>query len=371
MSLVGPRPEDPKFILYYEDKWDVVLSVRPGIAGPNQIANRNEEDLFPCGADPERFYVDHILPEKLDRDVEYARNHTMWGDIVLLYRAVYVIIFKGFSLKNLIPRWQTLSLLLADTGLSVCAYLLANFLKYEAIPMATCTKITFVLILIINPLLFLLSGLYKRSTRFFSVPDVFLVVKIGLIAGVILVAVNQFVVPASGHSRAVFALYSFFLVGLLVSKRFFDRIMLERGERDGDGRSMIRRVLIYGAGRRGTAALTLLQTEPGVRVVGFVDDDPQKKNCYVAGLKVLGTAFDLPFLTSLYDIEIVCIAFKPSDGDSTSFAYRHRVCEELTNVSIFAFLFPSLDTPSNGSNFAGTFQPQGYPGIAKMGLNKK
>ena len=55
MSLVGPRPEDPKFVKYYKDKWSVVLSVSPGVAGPNQIANRNEEELFPEGVDPEKY----------------------------------------------------------------------------------------------------------------------------------------------------------------------------------------------------------------------------------------------------------------------------------------------------------------------------
>jgi len=84
MSVVGPRPEDPKFMKYYGDKWDEVLQVRPGIMGTNQILHRNEEDLFPDGQDPEKFYVENILPEKLDNDLDYVRNHNFRRDVSLL-----------------------------------------------------------------------------------------------------------------------------------------------------------------------------------------------------------------------------------------------------------------------------------------------
>ena len=84
MSLVGPRPEDPKLMKVYKDKWDVVLSVRPGIVGPNQILHRNEDDLFPAGEDPEKFYVENILPDKLERDIDYARRSSLRRDFSLI-----------------------------------------------------------------------------------------------------------------------------------------------------------------------------------------------------------------------------------------------------------------------------------------------
>ena len=127
-----------------------MLSVRPGIFGPNQILNPIEEERFPSGDDPERFYVDHILPEKLDNDMAYATNHSFWGDIVLTYRAVYKTLFKGFCLSRMNFQPQTLKSLLMDTGLSVSAYLLANLIKYETVPPEEYVKVNFVLILLIN-----------------------------------------------------------------------------------------------------------------------------------------------------------------------------------------------------------------------------
>ncbi len=119
MSAVGPRPEDPKFTQDYKEQWQVVLSVRPGIVGPNQILNRNEEDLFPPGEDHERFYIDHILPEKLERDTDYVQTHSFWGDLIILLKAVYVTLFKGFTLWRLFSRPQLLKLIVLDAALSV------------------------------------------------------------------------------------------------------------------------------------------------------------------------------------------------------------------------------------------------------------
>jgi len=95
MSVVGPRPEVPKFVdRATPELWDQVLSVKPGIFGPNQIRYRNEADLYPqdC-ADVEAFYLHHILPAKLAVDARYA-HHAWWlGDIWLLIRGVLASAF--------------------------------------------------------------------------------------------------------------------------------------------------------------------------------------------------------------------------------------------------------------------------------------
>ena len=90
MSVVGPRPEVPKFVdRGLRELWDQTLSVRPGIFGPNQVRLRNEADLFPPGcADVEGFYLRHILPDKLAVDSRYAREAWWLGDAWLLLRGV-------------------------------------------------------------------------------------------------------------------------------------------------------------------------------------------------------------------------------------------------------------------------------------------
>jgi len=90
MSVVGPRPEVPKFVdRNLHELWDEALSVKPGIFGPNQIRLRNEADLFPVGCtDVESYYLHHILPDKLAVDARYARESWCVADLWLLLRGV-------------------------------------------------------------------------------------------------------------------------------------------------------------------------------------------------------------------------------------------------------------------------------------------
>lgn len=94
MSVVGPRPEVPKFVDRAAlDLWDQVLSVKPGIFGPNQIRYRNEADLYPPGCDIEAFYLNRILPAKLEVDARYARHAHWLADVALLVRGVLASAF--------------------------------------------------------------------------------------------------------------------------------------------------------------------------------------------------------------------------------------------------------------------------------------
>ena len=94
MSVVGPRPEVPKFVdRASPELWDQVLSVKPGIFGPNQIRYRNEAELYPPGCDVEAFYLNSILPAKLEVDARYARHAHWLADVGLLVRGVLASAF--------------------------------------------------------------------------------------------------------------------------------------------------------------------------------------------------------------------------------------------------------------------------------------
>lgn len=89
MSIVGPRPEVPRYVaLYPPGLRDTVLSVRPGITDPASIEFRDESVLLSGSADPERTYVERILPIKLRLASDYARSHTFWSDLKIIARTV-------------------------------------------------------------------------------------------------------------------------------------------------------------------------------------------------------------------------------------------------------------------------------------------
>ncbi len=85
MSLVGPRPEVPRYVaLYPAELREIVLSVRPGITDPASLSFRHESDLLAKAADPEREYVEVIMPMKLKLAADYVRNASLGGDIRLI-----------------------------------------------------------------------------------------------------------------------------------------------------------------------------------------------------------------------------------------------------------------------------------------------
>ncbi|WP_067065706.1 sugar transferase [Roseateles chitosanitabidus] len=85
MSLVGPRPEVPRYVaLYPAGLREVVLSVRPGITDPASLSFRNESELLAKAADPEREYVEVVMPMKLGLAADYVRNASLMGDIRLI-----------------------------------------------------------------------------------------------------------------------------------------------------------------------------------------------------------------------------------------------------------------------------------------------
>jgi lipopolysaccharide/colanic/teichoic acid biosynthesis glycosyltransferase len=108
MSLIGPRPEDPYFVGLYSSEQRRVLSVRPGIVGPSQIFGRNEADSYPEGLqDTEAYYVHHILPGKLKRDLEYVDSASFWGDAVLLMQGVWATLAGSFGARLAAPAQVT------------------------------------------------------------------------------------------------------------------------------------------------------------------------------------------------------------------------------------------------------------------------
>ena len=95
MSLVGPRPDVPRYV----DQWPAdlrarVLAVRPGITDPASLKFRDEATLLARAADPEREYMDVILPRKLALAADYADHASLWTDLAVIGRSVGVLLFR-------------------------------------------------------------------------------------------------------------------------------------------------------------------------------------------------------------------------------------------------------------------------------------
>jgi lipopolysaccharide/colanic/teichoic acid biosynthesis glycosyltransferase len=95
MSLVGPRPEVPRFVAHYpQGLRDRVLAVRPGITDPASLEHIDEATLLADAADPERTYIETILPHKLERQADYAASATLASDLAVILRTVRVLLVR-------------------------------------------------------------------------------------------------------------------------------------------------------------------------------------------------------------------------------------------------------------------------------------
>lgn len=94
MSLVGPRPEVRHYVNFWTPEQMHVLDVRPGITDPASIKFRNENEILAQATDPERYYIDVIMQEKIQLYLEYVDKHSLWYDIQLILQTFCVIITK-------------------------------------------------------------------------------------------------------------------------------------------------------------------------------------------------------------------------------------------------------------------------------------
>jgi len=92
MSLVGPRPEVRHYVDYWTPEQMHVLDVRPGITDPASIKFRNENELMGKAEDPEKYYIEVIMQEKIKLYLEYVDKHNLWYDLALIFNTFWVII---------------------------------------------------------------------------------------------------------------------------------------------------------------------------------------------------------------------------------------------------------------------------------------
>lgn len=94
MSLVGPRPEVRKYVDIYTPEQLHVLDVRPGITDMASIRYRNENELLAQVSDPDKYYVEVIMQDKLRINLEYVARHSFRFDLGLIFKTFKEIIVK-------------------------------------------------------------------------------------------------------------------------------------------------------------------------------------------------------------------------------------------------------------------------------------
>ena len=93
MSLVGPRPEVRKYVNMYTPEQMMVLEVSPGITDYASIQFINENQLLANAENPDEYYINNIMPKKLEMNLQYIKSNNPFKDIILILKTIFKIIF--------------------------------------------------------------------------------------------------------------------------------------------------------------------------------------------------------------------------------------------------------------------------------------
>jgi lipopolysaccharide/colanic/teichoic acid biosynthesis glycosyltransferase len=351
MTLIGPRPEAPDLAALYPDSAKRIFSVKPGLAGPNQILGRNEEEMYPPGQDPIKYYMEHILPRKLPLDLEYINDPSFVKNLKYLILSVKVTLSGAVRRQHLVDNTSQILFILADIMLCTFALTLAHYLRYGDFSKPFLYQ-SFVSVLpwalLIRIPIFIYFGFYHTLIRHLSFYDVKIIFKGVTVSSVVLIG-TLFLLRLetfANYGRGVFLIDWFCLVNLLVGyrillKKIFNHYKTERNIQENQ-----RRVLIWGAGDAGELCLRYLQKEREslYETIGFIDDDPKKRSYRLNGVKVLGNRDHVKILVQLYKIQEIFVAMP-----SAAVHEIKKALEICDNLGVDVKLFELSATAYSGS----------------------
>jgi len=338
MSFIGPRPEDPFFVDFYNRDQRQVLSLRPGILGPSQIQGRDEVEEYPEGIkDTERFYLEHILPPKLERDLAYARHATFLGDMRILLIGMWITVRGAFRLKYFWRRRRRIALMGFDIGLALAAYVLAlTFAVNPEIGVGKYAWETAMIVAVVRPPLLVYFGCYHSILTYFSLWDIVALFKAATVGSIAVAGLTYFL-GGQEHPRSVFVLEWALLLFLLIGSRYLLRAWTRRAT--GDGERQRNKVIVAGAGLGGEHLSRALIEDPKSTYlpVGFIDAAQERWGSRIHGVKVLGGTSELPLALSASGVRavFVCLSDLPEDA-------AHEIVEICAKAGVECRMLPAL-----------------------------
>jgi lipopolysaccharide/colanic/teichoic acid biosynthesis glycosyltransferase len=330
MALIGPRPEDPHFVAFYSAEQRQVLSVRPGIVGPSQIHGRDELEQYPEGLkDTEAYYVQYILPQKLERDLEYVRARSFRGDMVLLARGLGATVLGAVKGKFLWRRRRRIALFLLDAVLIVCSHTLAYLIRMDfRWPMRTYfLLVPLACVLIVRLIALTYFGSHQGLLAYFGLWDVIALFKAVTLSALIAAGLTFFL-GLQAYPRSVFVIDWALALFILVALRYGRHKSLTQKARRGRHGVRREKALVAGAGHAGEQIARVLLEDPlsPYRPVGFIDEVSDRWGALIHGIRVLGGIGELPLALSANGVKVVFVC--PSDLDDRTTRKVVEICEK-------------------------------------------
>ena len=313
MSLVGPRPEVRHYVNYWTPEQMHVLDVRPGITDPASIKFINENELMEKAEDPEKYYIEVIMQDKIRLYLQYVENHSWLSDlgiIIQTFGAFDKVINRYFSKRSL-PHWVVLMLdctIVALASLSV--YWMFNKPIYFVFfwDRAIHSIILFVLLSLIG---FKVFRTYSSIIRYYSLTDLMKIAYANLLNAALGVGVMQWIYY--GHIKFFYYFFirhtiTIFIISTLVM--WIMRILIKRIYEVVTENNTALRTIIYGSLEGGVAlAKSISAQHPAkFRLEGFITHNGTFRNHVLMGVGVYEVNESLEMFVKQEEIEALLVS---------------------------------------------------------------
>lgn len=327
LSLVGPRPEDPRYVAMYNANQRKVLSVRPGMTSAASLGYHHEQQLL-SGQNWERAYIEEVMPAKLAIDLQYLARHTVWSDIGIILRTAGAMFSLGERSRKplyaLIGGLRNRHLFAGDLLILALTPAIALILRTDSEsafgtywPALLATTLVF---MALSCAIFMWGGLYNKYWRYAGVEEVAIIGGLGMLATLVNMLALEWALRPLGLVSDDFPRSLPFITGLLVvpavglvrySVRFLDQAY-----RGIPYTASSKRTLIVGAGSSGVRILEELRGNHKLSIVpvAFLDDAPEKARARIRGLSVLGKIQDIERVAREVHAKHAIIAIPSASG---------------------------------------------------------
>ena len=248
--------------------------------------------------------------------------------------------------------------LLADAAIVAVSWVLAFELRFDhGLPVYydTLLRRTILIVVAIKLAVFIMFGFHRRWWRYVSVRDMWSAARGVVVASLLADVTVYFLSPVHGVRlpRSIAVMDMLITLALIAGARLLTRTVMERPRFGVVARG--KEVIVVGAGDAGRLVVQEMQRSRMLAYtpIGFVDDDPRKRNTRILGVRVLGTMEDLPRIVREYTPDEVLIAIPSASGET-----RRRVVEAAQTSNVPVKTLPGLyELISGNVDLAGQFRP--------------
>ncbi len=318
MSMVGPRPEIPEVVEKYPPHAKKILQVKPGIFGPTQLNHLDETDQMPEDADPEKYYVEKILPGKIASDLSYAENRDLYKDLKILLGGSAGFILDWIKLRYIFESRRRSLFLILDILFSVFSLWMGFNLRYEGnIPPEEAQLLFHTLIpvmILLRAPCFIYFGLYQTLWQYLGIQELISIIK-AVTVGSLLLPFIPFFLQTSYPPRSTLVIDWLILIMVVGGSRVIFKLTAERLRQPKFDRR--KSVIIVGAEDTGELLVREFIKRPtlGYKPVGFVDNNLEKIGVRIHGVKVIGKISQLAQVARVKKVDEVIIALPESSGE--------------------------------------------------------